>query len=627
MNIFGWVVLFAAIPLILLAYACLPARRATVVAAVGCWLFMPQYSIPIAGLPDYSKVTALSIGLMVATMLFEPKRLTNLRFRWYDLPMVIWCLGGPASVLANDLGPYSAASAFLSEVILWGLPYVLGRAYFSDEDGLRELATGIVGGGLLYLPLCLYEIRMSPQMHRVFFGFSPQGDSFAGHAIRWGGYRPLVFLLTGLELGLYMAAAAVVAYGLWSAGSIRKVLGVPIGWACLALCVTTVLCKSTGAILLLAVGLAALWLSKRLGSLIPLWILALAAPVFLVVRIPHILEMDPIIQFISVNVDADRAASFAFRVRNEDLIMTKAWQRPLLGWGGEARGFIYDEQGQKVTTVDSFWIYLLSKYGLIGLVCMTTLQIIPLLLWLRRMGKQTWARPAVAPGAAAMVALALWSHDNLVNAMYNPIYMLIAGGLMGWTGSPASVFWKETVDRGRELKLAGRLSEAATAWRDALQSLPTRGDTPALRRCRADIHNDLAWILSIDPASRAYDPEAAASHAQAALDLDPDHAAAWNTRGLAMYRCGQYDAAIRAMQRSIDRAGGTGFDLFPLAMAYHYTGDRDRASQNLDQAVAWTRSRLPNHPELRSLWAEATQLIQGRPPAGVDSPSAHAGPR
>ena len=41
----------------------------------------------------------------------------------------------------------------------------------NTADTLRDLCLSIIIGGVIYLPLCLYEIRMSPQLHSIFYGF------------------------------------------------------------------------------------------------------------------------------------------------------------------------------------------------------------------------------------------------------------------------------------------------------------------------------------------------------------------------------------------------------------------------------------------------------------------------
>ena len=81
----------------------------------------------------------------------------------------------------------------------WGAPYLLGRLYFSEPAALRDLALATVSAALAYVPFCLWEIRMSPQLHAIVYGLQPFGF---GQAIRFGGYRPSVFMTHGLMLGM-----------------------------------------------------------------------------------------------------------------------------------------------------------------------------------------------------------------------------------------------------------------------------------------------------------------------------------------------------------------------------------------------------------------------------------------
>ena len=91
------------------------------------------------------------------------------------------------------------------QTVAWFLPYLVGRLYLTDVEALRELALGMIIGGLCLIPLCLFEIKMSPQLNYIVYGFGAFG-AFEG--TRWGGYRPRVFFTSGLELGLWMNATA-----------------------------------------------------------------------------------------------------------------------------------------------------------------------------------------------------------------------------------------------------------------------------------------------------------------------------------------------------------------------------------------------------------------------------------
>ena len=186
MTILVPVALFGWIPLILLLFLLATPRRAVIVAFIGAWLFLPMASYAVLALPDFTKMTATSYGAMLGVVLFDATRLIRFRPSWIDIPIVVYCAVPMATSLLNGLGVYDGASAIAASVITWGLPYFIGRLYFSDLAGLRELAIGIFVGGLVYLPLCLYEIRMSPQLHNMFYGYH-QHDF--GMTRRLGGWR------------------------------------------------------------------------------------------------------------------------------------------------------------------------------------------------------------------------------------------------------------------------------------------------------------------------------------------------------------------------------------------------------------------------------------------------------
>ena len=88
----------------------LPARRAVVASIVGAWLLLPPAAIPISGLPDYDKMMAATLGIMLGTLIFQPNRLLEFRPRWFDLPMLCWCLAPLISSLDNGLGLYDGLS-------------------------------------------------------------------------------------------------------------------------------------------------------------------------------------------------------------------------------------------------------------------------------------------------------------------------------------------------------------------------------------------------------------------------------------------------------------------------------------------------------------------------------------
>src|SRR5215831_14726201 len=123
---FGW------IPVVLVLFAILPHRRAAAAAFVIAWLFLPVVTYPIAGLPDYSKMTATCATPLLVICIFDFRRLLGLRPCWADAPILLFCLSPFASALRNGMGIHEGLSAIFAQSLSWGVPYAIGRCYFDD---------------------------------------------------------------------------------------------------------------------------------------------------------------------------------------------------------------------------------------------------------------------------------------------------------------------------------------------------------------------------------------------------------------------------------------------------------------------------------------------------------------
>jgi len=216
--LYGWP--FA---IVLVFCSCSP-RRAVIISAIAGWLFLPEATIEISGFPDYTKITATMIGLIAGVMIVDGRRFMLIRWRLWDLPVLVWCCSPFITSIVNGLGPWDGASSVMTQAITWGIPYVIGRAVFQSPSDLRELAMGIFIGGLVYAPLCIWEIKMSPNLHYHLYGF--RSSPFLTH-IRFDGYRPSVFLHSGLAVGLWMAAASLCGLVMLTSKSQRTFMGVP----------------------------------------------------------------------------------------------------------------------------------------------------------------------------------------------------------------------------------------------------------------------------------------------------------------------------------------------------------------------------------------------------------------
>ena len=422
-------------PLTLCLFALLPARRAVLASVIAGWMFLPVASYPVEGLPDFSKIPAIFLSLLLAILIFDSSRLFSFRLRRIDLPMLIWCAVPMASSLSNDLGLYDGFSSVLDRTIKWGLPYVIGRMYFNDLRGLRELAIGIVIGAIVYIPLCVWEMRMSPQLHYSFYGFYQH--SFA-QTRRFGGWRPMVFMDHGLMVGTWMASGSMIGLWLWASRSIKSIARVPMPWVMPVLLIATVLVKSTGAVILLASGLGALFTAKRFRTAAAAICLMLVPPAYIAARMADLWTGSDLVAAIGGMFDDERSQSLQTRLSNEDILKAQALRRPLLGWGGWGRNRVTDAEGRDVSITDGLWVIALGNNGLVGLVSLFAMLLLPAGLLLNQRTVRHWDSARFAPVFALAMVVLVYAIDCLHNAMVNPVYTLAMGGLAGFATAAAT---------------------------------------------------------------------------------------------------------------------------------------------------------------------------------------------
>lgn len=452
MNVVAQMVLLGFLPLAVALYFIVPPRRATLMVFIGGWLFLPVMGFTFTGIPNYTKISAIALAVLIGTAIVEPRRLLSFVPRWFDIPIAIWCVVPVVSSLTNGLGLYDGMSATFTQTITWGVPWVMGRIWFSDAQGMRELAMGIVLGGLVYVPLCLFEIRMSPQLHAMLYGEPP--SSFV-HVGRFGGWRPLVFMRSGLEVGLWMSAAGLSALWLWSRGYLRHVMGVPGAPLVAVMLVTAVLCKSLGAIALLVAGIGILYGAKWTRLAAPALILAALVPTYMAVRTSGMWTGDSLVRA-AAYVSEARADSLQFRFDNEEMLIERAMERPTFGWGGWGRSRVHDDKtGRDLTVTDGMWIIALGQHGIVGLASVTLAMLLPIgLLW-SRCPTRLWRGP---PAVMAVIVL-LFMADNLLNAMPNPVYVIAAGAVCGMPAALMRATGATTIAQAQAGQLTGGAAE------------------------------------------------------------------------------------------------------------------------------------------------------------------------
>lgn len=417
------------------------AGRATALAMaiVLGYLFLPeQVELNLPGLPPLDKDTVPAIAAFIAALFITLKPGSSALAGWIPkgwVPRVLMTMlfvGILGTVVTNPdpvleaanprpaLRPWDGVSMMILTLSML-LPFVLGRKFMAHpEDALRLLVVlAIAGFG--YSFLALYEIRMSPQLNRMIYGFFPH--SWAQH-IRGDGFRPLVFLDHGLWLAIFFCMSGLAAIGLsWVGTPGRRVA---FTFAGLWILMVLALSNSLGALLIMLISLPVLYLIRTRGALI---FAAIFAGIVLSYPMLRGADAVPVAQLtqIAEDIDPARARSFAFRLENEDLLLEKARQRPIFGWGGWSRSHIFDERGRDVAVTDGYWIILFGEGGWVRYLGEFGLLCLPVLFSAARA-----RRYKLGPETAA-VSLILTANlvDMIPNATITPVTWLAAGALWG----------------------------------------------------------------------------------------------------------------------------------------------------------------------------------------------------
>jgi hypothetical protein len=431
MFYFIHVALFGWIPVIIYLFKWLTRSHRQVVAFafVFATLFLPVWNFPIPGLPALGKYSATCYGVVLGTLLFDPKRFLSFRPSWVDIPMVIFCLCPFITSVDNDLGAYDGVNVTLAAIALNWVPYFFGRIFFNDLAGLRLLATYIFAGSLFYIPLCFIENFIGPKIHLRIYGVLSFFD--VNQAIRYGGYRPVIFMNHGLVVAFWMMSAAIIGLWLWRSQVVMRIWNMAMKPVMIAMLFTVISARSTGAWIYLAIASLILFVRGWARNLI---VFALIFTIFthLYLNITGQFQWRPIVEWVAVNVAPDRAQSLEVRFSNEEILAEKARKRIVFGWGGWGRSRVPSLwDGVDYTITDSTWVMVFGTKGLVGLASWAISLLLPVILFLLYYPGRLWLHPKLAPVAALATILTLAVADHLLNTSPTIVCILMAGGLNG----------------------------------------------------------------------------------------------------------------------------------------------------------------------------------------------------
>ncbi|MBW2240974.1 MAG: hypothetical protein JRH01_03230 [Deltaproteobacteria bacterium] len=425
------------VPFCLVAFATMRPQQAALFALLGGVLILPERrGFDISGLPALGKLELSSLGALLGCLVFQTREL--IRGRAGAGLEVVLLLAIPfslATALTNrdptggahywfpGLRPYDAAGIIFRDLLLLGVPFVLGRTLFRTPESLRLLLKGLIAAALAYSVLVLWEARMSPQLNQYLYGF---GQHSFKQTRRFGGWRPMVFMAHGLALSVFLCAAMMAAIGAYRAK--LKILRMPAGSVAVYLAVVLLLCRSLASIVYGAVAAPLLLVARpRIAGLAAAGI-GMVVLTYPVLRSIDVFPTQTLIDS-AASVNELRANSLQTRFDYEDTLLDRARNRIWFGWGGFGRSRYTDDSARALVS-DGYWILRLGEQGAAGLGLYFVLVLVPIF--------QAWRAIPRCPNrndasllATLSLILAIQALDTIPNALFNHIPLLMAGAVSG----------------------------------------------------------------------------------------------------------------------------------------------------------------------------------------------------
>lgn len=440
-NAFAYLVLFSWPVVMLMLFLFQPLHKALIWSLLGAYLLLPPpptgLDVPLLRSLDKETLTVIVLtGL--AVWRYGPKALSLPYRNTGRLLMLVFVISPVFTAITNtealffDNGTvvpslrWNDALGLCVAQIMTLLPFILAYNALNERESLRTLLVALVIAGVIYSFPMLIEIRLSPQLNNWIYGYH---QHLFSQTIRASGYRPLVFLEHGLWLAFFIMTAGLSALALWRATP-------PPGRALfmvafLYLTLILVLSKSLGALVFAIVLTPVILLVGRNTQLFLAMVVALFALSYPVMKTAGVFPEDRLVAQAN-KVSADRAHSLKFRFDNERVLLDRANEKPLFGWGSWGRNHIRDSFTGKITSVtDGRWIVVVGALGWIGFLAEFGLLTLPLLRLHSAARREPVDQTSRTIGALALI-LAFNILDLLPNATMTPLTWVIAGALMGY---------------------------------------------------------------------------------------------------------------------------------------------------------------------------------------------------
>ena len=186
-NTLATLAIYAWVPISLFIFRIFTPITATTVVLLGGLAILPAgFNIDFPGLPPIDRGTVAALGAFLGFTLVVPRsRKARYGFRWPEKLILVYSLCGfftsafntDVLVYGNRIIPglsiKDGVGVFFYGVVALGMPFYVGSRLVKNIEDLQEALKVVMVFGLFYIPIILWENRMSPQLHANLYGFFP----------------------------------------------------------------------------------------------------------------------------------------------------------------------------------------------------------------------------------------------------------------------------------------------------------------------------------------------------------------------------------------------------------------------------------------------------------------------
>ena len=431
----GWIPLTLGLFLILRPHVATAASLAFGVA------FLPALrEIDVPVMPDLTQYTIPVLASFMMVVFRTPQRLIAARpgTNIGDI-LVIGLMVGSLITNATNTDPQvfgptilpgmsltDTVNDALETLVFFGLPFLMGRALVRTEQEGTDVLLVLATLALVYLPLVAIEFQVGPYWHFALYGSHPAIETF-WHSVRYGGFRPNVFMNHGLTLSTFLLYCTIVASGLFRLGV--RPYGLPIGPLTCVMIIFTAWCKSRAVWIYGLIAVPSLLFSRPRLNILIITIIAGGVIAYPFLRSVDVLPIKEIDAIAAEYGGQSATISFMQRIETEDDIMRRTAERYFFGWGGYARYFVYSPvTGRPLSVMDGYWVIAFGEGGIFRFLCLYGFLLFPVFYAYARFPRIRSRQAQVIVCTFAWIVI-LRSFDLIPNSTLDPYLTFLGGAL------------------------------------------------------------------------------------------------------------------------------------------------------------------------------------------------------